>query len=350
MSDYDYLNSRVRGMSSRLLIREFYDQVLTADGTEVLLDALLNSDYGPDLRESLTVQRGVAATESALRRNLFRTFDKVCSLAPENPRRLLNIQINRWDVANVRTIIRGKARGASEEDILAATLPVGQLDEAQLAELAGERDVVGVADSLTVWNYDFAFPLRRAIRESSQPLDLLAIETALDAVYFEWALSQLEGGDANESLLRRLVRQQIDLTNLLVALRSVTEKERGEKPESVAFIPQGRLQGPLLERVRACSKLEEALEIIETTYFAPAIEKGILAFGETRKLAVMERFLETVVIEAGCKSFRLDPLSAGVPIGYLWRKYNEVVNLRAILRGKAYGVPVNTIREELLLV
>ena len=63
----------------------------------------------------------------------------------------------------------------------------------------------------------------------------------------------------------------------------------------------------------------------------------------------MERFLEMVVVEAGCKLFRSDPLGAGVAIGYIWRKYNEFVNLRIVLRGKTYSVPDNTIREELLL-
>ena len=81
-----------------------------------------------------------------------------------------------------------------------------------------------MADSLTMWNYAFAFPLRRAIRENSEPLDVLAIGAALDAVYFEWALSELSSDDTNPSLLRGLIRRQIDLANLLIGLRIVRDR------------------------------------------------------------------------------------------------------------------------------
>jgi vacuolar-type H+-ATPase subunit C/Vma6 len=64
----------------------------------------------------------------------------------------------------------------------------------------------------------------------------------------------------------------------------------------------------------------------------------------------MERFLESVVIEHGCRLFRLDVLSAAVPLGFLWRKYSELVNLRLLARGIRYGMPANAIREGMILV
>jgi vacuolar-type H+-ATPase subunit C/Vma6 len=96
--------------------------------------------------------------------------------------------------------------------------------------------------------------------------------------------------------------------------------------------------------------MESAFETLENTYFAPAIERGILAFGRARSLGVMERFLEAVVIDQGCRMFRRDVLSAGVPLGFIWRKYRELVNLRILLRSKAYRVPPDAVREELILV
>jgi len=350
MSDYDYLNARVRGMSRHLLTREFFDQTLAADGTDALVDVLLNSDYGSDLREALTVHTGLAAAESALRRNLFRTFRKIRLLAADEPRRLLNVQFARWDAQNVRTIIRGKVRGAEDGDIVDALLPAGYLDEAQLRELAAQPDVLAVADSLTAWDYAFAFRLRELIRQSGDPLDLLKFEAELDRLYFDWALSELEGKDENQEVVRDLVRQQIDLASVLTALRTVHAREQEREPDAVEPFSGGRIRSDVIDRMARCGKLEEALEILETTYFAPGIEKGILFFGERRRLGVMERFLEIVVIEGGCKLFRLDPLCVAVPLGFMWRKCNEFVNLRILLRGKAYGVPMNTIREELLLV
>jgi hydroxyethylthiazole kinase-like uncharacterized protein yjeF len=53
MSDYDYLNARVRGMSTALLPREFYEQVLTAFSESILLDALLGYNSKGAPREPL---------------------------------------------------------------------------------------------------------------------------------------------------------------------------------------------------------------------------------------------------------------------------------------------------------
>ncbi len=116
------------------------------------------------------------------------------------------------------------------------------------------------------------------------------------------------------------------------------------------WIPGGLLKKRFLERLAGSPNLEAAFGALDETYFAPAIEKGILAYGESRSLGVMERFLEELVIQAGCRLYRGDLLSIAVPVGYLWKKYNETVNLRALCRGIAAHVPANTIRKELLLV
>jgi len=350
MSDYDYLNARIRGMSSRLLDRELYGQLLAGDGPGVVIDALLASDYASDVTHAFATTKGVLAAESALRRNLFRTFEKVISLAPPEPARLVNIQLCRWEVANIRAIVRGKARGATPDDIISATFPAGRFGEPQLLALADQPDLVALADTLVVWDYPFAAPLRAAVGEKASPAELPAADEGMDRLYFEWSLSQLREDGPNQLLLRELLQRQIDLVNLLAALGTVRDRERGAANGGHRPIPGGSLRSQVLSKVAKSARFEGAFEVIEDTCFAPAIERGILAFGEERKLAVVERFFESVVIGIGCRAFRRDPLGIGVVLGYIWRKYNEVVNLRILLRGKAYNVPGNRIREELCLI
>jgi vacuolar-type H+-ATPase subunit C/Vma6 len=175
---------------------------------------------------------------------------------------------------------------------------------------------------------------------------------ALDRVYFEWALTELDPRDPDENRARDMIRRQIDLVNLLSTLRQVRVKERGgggpQNGENV--LPGGLLRLRTIRGVSDSPTLEGAFGILEETYFAPAIERGILAFGESGRLSVMERFLEAVVLEKGCHLYWTDPLGSGVPLGYLWRKYNEILNLRILVRGLAHDMPVNMIREELVLV
>jgi ATP synthase A1 C subunit len=349
MNEYDYLNARVRGMSTELLQRDFYEQILALDVGNPLTDALLGSPYAPRLKEALAVLEGMDAVESALRRNLFDTFSRVRSCAPPEPRRLLNVQFNQWDAENILSILRGKVTGADSEEIMEGVLPAGEFDEPQLQELAAEPDVAAVADALTTWNYRFAFALRRAIREIEDPTNLVELESAVNGIYFHWALSELNDGDVNVRLARRMISMQIDLANVREALDHVRHRVGGKPIERVEFLPGGLLEYRKILQISEADSMVEAFEHLAETYYEPGIEKGILAFGEAENLGVMERFMEQVVIEEGCSLFRRDPLSISVPLGFIWRKYNEFLNLRILVRGKAYRMPANAIREEMLI-
>jgi vacuolar-type H+-ATPase subunit C/Vma6 len=236
------------------------------------------------------------------------------------------------------------------EDILAGVFPAGELGDAELEELAAEDDTKAVVDALTAWGFPFAFELKRVVHEHSGRRDDPSIEVEFMRIFFAWALDSLVVKDEDQSLLRDHIRGQLDLVNLKSVLWAVSQKESGRRPDAVVPIPGGRITTRMLSRIEQSSSLEMSFEILAESYFRSAIDRGILAFGEARRLAVMERFLEIEIIEAGCKMFRADPLGIGVPIGYIWRKYNEFMNLRILLRSKSFGKPAPATREELFVV
>ncbi|MCF7974731.1 MAG: V-type ATPase subunit [Phycisphaerae bacterium] len=350
MSDYDQLNARIKGMSSHLLTEAFYEQILAVPGQEGLVDALLNSPYGPALRESLQLGLNLTAVERGLRYDLSETANRIFMLAPQRPRRLLEIQMRWPDMKNVLTLLRGKATGASSEDTMAGMLSGGTLDEARLMELAREPDALAMVNTLSVWDFPLAHPLKQMGPRIRDRHALVEAENALVQAYFDWAWDTADGRDENSTLIREFVRQQIDLMNVLICLRRVRQQAQGTEVPLVALLPHGRLERRVLDRMRRCRDLDDALEILAGTYFESGVERGILAFGEHRRLRMMERFLEHVVLATGCRMFRLDPLGIGVASGYLWRKFNEFLNLRILLRGKTYQRPTAAIREELLIV
>jgi V/A-type H+/Na+-transporting ATPase subunit C len=353
VSDYDYLNARVRGMSTLLLGREFYERVLQASTEAALADALLATPYAEDMQRATAAHAGAVdtqAVETALSTNVRTAFSKILAMAPPDPRRLIALQVNRWDVANVMALLRGKLAGAGPRELLAAVLPIGEMTEVQLGELSAEIDVVNLADALPTWKHAFAFVLRHAIRECADKDDMTALESALYRGWFQWALSQLAAGDPRHDPARESLRRQIDLVNVQAALERIRDRARGGARENVEPIPGGKLPWGLLAELAACDTLVTAFEMLGGTYFAPGIGRGILAYGQAQSLAVMERFLESVVVEHGCRLFRQDVLSAAVPLGYIWRKYSELVNLRLLVRGIRYGMPANAIREGMILV
>lgn len=352
MSDYDYLNARVRGMSTSLLAREFYEQVLSAASEGIFLDALLGSGYARDLQDELArhEQRPAsAAIDAALRRNTRAAFSRLLSAAPPEPRRLIALQLNRWDVANVLALLRGRLAGAEPHEVLAAVLPVGELTDAQVQELAAERDVAGLADALTTGKHPIGFELRRAVRECDSPEDPRALEHALYHAYFAWALAQLRADDPHQGLVRDCICRHIDMMNLLTILTSIRQKDE-EAPTEAELYERGTLEEKSLRELSSCETLEDAFEWLVGTYLAPGVEKGILTYGQTQSLGVMESFLEAVAVERACRYFRQDMLGMAVPLGFIWRRYSEYVNLRLLTRAALFRMPAPAVRLELILV
>jgi vacuolar-type H+-ATPase subunit C/Vma6 len=361
VNDYDYLNARVRGMSTRLLTREFYDTVLAAagerhaegPGADILVDTLLATAYGEEVHTAMA-ERGslpaALAVETAARRTAHAVLAKLLAIAPQGPRRLLALQLNRWDVANVIALLRGKLAGASPSEVLSAFLPLGELDEVQLEELAAETDIADVADALVTWKHGFAAALRRAIRDCLPRQDRTDMEMAVQRAWFALAFSVIGAADEEQAPLRDILRRQVDLANVLALLDLVRSREKGIPREAPAPIPAGTLPHRLLHELSLERTLEAAFEILDTTYFAPAVEKGILGYGQTRSLAVMERFMEAIVIAQGCRLFRQDMLGLALPLGFIWRTYAELLNLRILARGILYRMPATAVREGMILV
>ncbi len=179
--------------------------------------------------------------------------------------------------------------------------------------------------------------------------DPRALERALWSAYFAWALSQLAVGNAQHALVGQCIRMHIDLANIIAILTAIRTRREGETDEP-ALIERGLLSEKLLLELRACDSMEAAFEALVATYFAPGVEKGILTYGQSQSLGVMERFLEAVTIERACRLFRQDLLGMAVPLGFIWRKYSECVNLRLLARGALFRMPANMVRLELVIV
>jgi vacuolar-type H+-ATPase subunit C/Vma6 len=365
VSDFDYLNARVRGMSTALLGRGFYDRVLAGFGEAALREQLMASPYQAQLQAAITASPAAPlafAVEAALCEKTRLSFAGLLAIAPARPRRLLALQLNRWDLAAVIAVLRAWLAGAAPENALRAVLAIGELAPERFAELAGAPDVPGIADWLTADGLAFTFVLRRAILDCGAPRDPRALERAVCAAFFRWALGELDERDAAQAVVYECIRWQVDLLNVIGILAFVRAREGGGAPleggaleigareSSAEPVAPGTIPAAFLADLAACDSLESAFEALTETWFSPGIERGILAYGQSRSLAVMERFLEAVLVERACRLFRRDMLGIGVGLGYIWRTYAELCNLRMLARGVSYRMTANAVREGLVIV
>ncbi len=348
--DQGYINSRVRGMYRNLLGPDDLRAFLQKPDLEAMIADLQKTPYRNALETSCVYRSGIACLEEALRTHLVRTYSKILRMFGDNDAaRYVRIVVNRWDVHNLKAILRGKNIHSPPEEIRDCLVPAGTLDEATLIELLNQTDVREVIDLLATWNVDYARAFTPHIEEWSRSRELLVMEHALDQFYFDYARQTVEGTGPEAAALRRLVGTEIDVTNLktvITFIRDGVGREDGER-----FLLQGGTVLPpkLLRSMIEDGDLPTALARLEGTpyaFLASACDESAVCGPQSLLMKELDRHL----VRTGAALYRSDPLSVTVVIGYLYLFQVEVTNLRIIARCRDAGLSDEELEAELIHV
>jgi V/A-type H+-transporting ATPase subunit C len=348
--DWGYINARMRGMKSRLLDHRTLDNLVLQPDLDSLASELEKTPYREDLIEARGRYSGMPAIEHALRMNFVRTFRKILDFSKEKEAALyISIFLHRWDVQNIKTILRGKNIHVTNEEILDCIVPAGELDEATLTELVRQQDLKSVIDLLASWRIAFATPLTAAFPAFAKSGDLGMLECALDRYYYEDALLAVAAPSPNNAMIRDILSLEVDVVNIKTVLRMIRDHALPEEAESFLIDGGLVLDARKLDRLLALHSIEDAFAMLATTRyrFLTGIPETAL---RSQKISVIEKELERYLVRQGTRSFQKDPLSVASLIGYFWAKYNEITNIRIISRCKTADFPVEHLREELVYV
>ncbi len=333
LDDYGYLNARIRGMKSNLLSEGFLQELQGRDGLPQIIDSLFSSPFAEDLSVALASSSGLEAVEKALRHNLSKTFNKVLKLSFGMSLAIVKVLLARWDVYNIKTVLRAKHAGRSKEEVLSALIPVGELDEPRLVELLKQPDIKAVLDTLATWLSPFAPPLARFLPEYLEKNNVSILEESLDRYYFQWALSQISDNNEDTNLAREIVRGQIDNTNISVCLKMVRNKL---DVQAKSFIPGGHLSTDTLKTLADCWDFTDLLK--ELAKSDSQLEE--ILSSKDHQIADAELLLDSLLINKWANSFKKTHISTSIVLGFMGQKLREFLNLRMIARGKVHGAPV----------
>lgn len=348
--DYGYSNARLRGMRSHLLRGSAIEQLIEAPDLHALIQALLATDYAPDIEEQLIRGRGSAEISDGLKHNLVRTYRKVFGFMNGEARDICGTLLGRWDVFNVKTILRGKHVGLETGEIQEGLLPVGALTQIDLDGLLLQDDVKGVVDIAVTWELPQAHAMREGYLEYQRTGELADFELALDRYFADWAAKRLSRRNRNYAMARRILGMQVDILNLVMVFRAARENLQPE--ESAVYFLQGgqAVNLEFYQQLAALSDVDEILDQLRATHFGKVLDEAALNYLETNSVASFERALEDYFTRKVIAVGGTDPLGAGIPLSYLWSKENEVTNVRIIVKSKDIGIPAERTRRELILV
>lgn len=348
--DNGYVNARIRGMYSRLLDKGSLSNLILKPDISSLITALEETTYREDLERALVGKPGLSGIEDALRQNLIRTIQKIARfLEGEKGERYIKIFSSRWDIHNLKTILRGKRIYVPSMQIQENLVPAGEFDESLLTELLKQPDIKGVIDLLATWDVPYASPLTTAFPEYSRVSDLIILENALDQFYYEQARSLVSGKSEDERIIRDLIATEIDLINLKSVLMIVRDNIDTEDADQI-LIEGGRVFDRKKLRVMLdLGSVPSVVEFLEETPYRFLSDLRSTE-GDNLKISAYQHLLDEYLIRHAIRLYRGDPLSVTIVIGYLWAKYTEIMNLRIIARCKNALIPPEDMEAEMVYV
>lgn len=342
---YEYLNTRVRVMLAKLLKPEDFQALLELRELSELVNALAETDYAPEIERCSVEFSGYESIEQAVLRNGQRAFTQLVRIAPEDPRALIQLVLERFEVFNLKTIVRGVHVGVSPDEMARNLYPSLIYPRAFYQELLKRETLRGVLDCLLSAGNRYYKPLAEVFPEYERTGKLALLEHALDSFYFSHARQLLhESPDENAQIVRDALGTEADILNLVYALRVVESGVQSD--EKYRYILEGGRhlsQEAVRELLNSPDVSEFWRRLARTSYF-----KKLGAPPEPWSAPRLQERLENLLYAELCRLELGRLFDIRMTLSYIWRKSAEMTNLRVIASGLLRHAPRAQIEENLI--
>ncbi len=224
-SNPEYVNGRVRSRRASLFADEDYRKLIRM-GPSGIARFMEESEYEREINQLGTRFSGVDLIEYALNQNLAKHFDDLLDWSEGRLYDLIARYLRKFDVWNIKTIIRGVYTDTPADEIETDLIRAGEIDDATL-DRALEADTV--EDVVEIFNRTiFHDALESAYEEYEESGALVPLENALDREFYERLIEDLSGSydlsftepqSGPEALYVEFLQAEIDFRNARNALR-----------------------------------------------------------------------------------------------------------------------------------
>lgn len=349
LSDYGYVNARVRGMRSHLLTRDFFMRMVEAQDFEALHSLFEQTIYRREINEAFLLDPERPDYDRALSLNLIASFRKIHDAIGGEGRQLVSVLFSKYDLQNVKTVLRGKRSNALPGEITKLLVPVGSLRMEVLEKMAEQREVRDVIAYMSGQQLAYARPLLAAYPlYQKKDQDISVLELALDKYHYGSAMESLRGKDKNVEMVRQVMIGEIDMRNISTLVRIRGMKLEDSEVENLR-IPGSTLSEEQFLSLHRLGDITQMVSEYPDPRYRKVLEKALAEYQEV-DLVAFDRQLEYELTRRGVAMSNVDVLSIGVIVGYFYAKQNEIVNLRIILKGKTMDQPQAEIRKDLFFL
>ncbi|MCA1812868.1 MAG: ATP synthase A1 subunit C [Halobacteriales archaeon] len=336
--NYPYVTARVKAKKPKLLRRDDYNKLISSSPAE-MARFLQEGTYKREVDELSAKYRGARLVEMSTRLSLSRSYTDVASYATGELQRLILLYLQRYDVYNIKTLVRGKLAGVGDEEIEQQLIPAGALRADQLSQLAKLGNLDEVIERLGKTLYA---PLLREGLEGGKRENLARVENELDKLYYRTLLNAVDGVTEPKRAFLNFVR----LETALLDLKTVLRLRAGGVEDAAPYLvnpESGLLDAALAARLLRASPEEMASEVEASGIGKEAgpVVRQYLADQDLNRAVIA---LDQALLRSAAGFSRRYPLSLLPVVDFVLRKRIEVDNLRIIAAGREHGLPEDTIR------
>lgn len=261
---YAAANAAIRAGLSQLLTPEQWRRLLAASELDEFIDRLGATAYGSVISALGNDRVDLAQLERALAQYLVQASRAPFKFLQGQPRALLEWLWRRFDLDNLKILLRAIATQTPAGQIRSSLLPLADGSDLPWGRLAGARSIPALIEQLdaTYAGSFYAQALQPALNRYRREGALFLLEISLDLAYYRQLLelvNQLGGRDRQAA--GRFVGTMIDAQNLLWAFRY--RDNFGLSPEEIlSYTLQRKLKvdSQVVQQVAAGAPLIDLLD------------------------------------------------------------------------------------------
>jgi V/A-type H+-transporting ATPase subunit C len=306
------------------------------------LDALIDHPYDEDARNPMQPDAAAQYAGDLDQSNvtiLLRELAVLIRPLSGAPRELLGYWAHRFELGNLKTIIRGKMANQPQAAIEEELQDMGTFTSLPIAELLQSDTPAELLRRLEQTPY--AEIARQARHLLEQGEALFALDAALDRRYFAGLARRGTAiDDTSGQLLRAIVGSIIDRVNLVWLLRYRYSYNLPPAQAYYLLIPAShRLQPQQLQQLAQCANFEDAIASLHAPF------DRILA--GTRNITEVTLKMEQEGWRIANHALRHSSFNVARALAYMMLRERDLRRLRAIVRGRKMRMDAPMIRAAL---
>jgi V/A-type H+-transporting ATPase subunit C len=183
VSRYSAANALIRARLSRRISRQTWERLLLASGLQEALEVLMGSVYRETLASVPVEEPDAGDIECRLREYMARGFRAPLPFLPGDTRKLLDWRWRRFEVDNLKMILRAVERNVPPGEIRNTLVPLGLASELPWDSLSESISVSALVERLG--DSFYAQMLKPALDVYRRDGQLFVLEIRLDLTYLQ---------------------------------------------------------------------------------------------------------------------------------------------------------------------